>query len=115
MKKFGDLTLIVRAFEHIHYNSWWSLKEIFEKATIYYKTIVMNNTQKELSWFKLSLLHLLYESHPELTEDTNFLNARGDNAAETYSQAIRNGHCHQEAEERAQDSRERRGDSEGVQ
>ena len=30
---------------------------------------------------------------------TNFLNARGDNAAETYSQAIKNGHSHQEAEE----------------
>jgi hypothetical protein len=61
----------------------------------------MNNTQKELSWFKLSLLHFLYESHPELKEDTNFLNARGDNAAETYSQAIKNGRSHQEAEELA--------------
>ena len=61
----------------------------------------MNNTQKELSWFKLSLLHFLYESHPELTEDTNFLNARGDHAAEIYSEAITNGHNHQEAEELA--------------
>lgn len=61
----------------------------------------MNNTQKELSWFKLSLLHFLYESHPELTEDTNLINARGDMAAETYSEAIANGHNHQEAEELA--------------
>ena len=59
----------------------------------------MNNTQKELSWFKLSLLHFLYESHPELIEDTNLLNSRGELAAETYSEAITNGHNHQEAEE----------------
>ena len=61
----------------------------------------MNNTQKELSWFKLSLLHFFYESHPELIEDTNLLNIRGDVAAETYSEAIKNGHKHQEAEELA--------------
>jgi len=61
----------------------------------------MNNTQKELSWFTLSLLHFLYESHPELTEDTNLINARGDMASETYSEAITNGHNHQEAEELA--------------
>lgn len=67
----------------------------------YTKSKVMNNTQKELSWFKLSLLHFLYESHPELTEDTNFLNTRGDQAAEIYSEAITNGHNHQEAEELA--------------
>ena len=61
----------------------------------------MNNTQKELSWFTLSLLHFLYESHPELTEDTNLINARGDMGAKTYSEAIANGHNHQEAEELA--------------
>ncbi len=61
----------------------------------------MNNNQKELSWFKLSLLHFLYESHPELTEDTKLINSRGDLAAETYSEAIANGHNHQEAEELA--------------
>lgn len=58
----------------------------------------MNNTHKELSWFKLSLLHFLYESHPELTEDNDLLNTRGDLAAETYSEAIKNGHNHLEAE-----------------
>jgi hypothetical protein len=64
----------------------------------------MNNNQKELSWFKLSLLHFLYESHPELTEDTKLINSRGDLAAETYSEAIANGHNHQEAEELAYDA-----------
>jgi len=61
----------------------------------------MKNTQKELSWFKLSLLHFLYESHPELTEDANLINSRGDLAAETYSEAISNGYNHYEAEELA--------------
>jgi len=69
---------------------------------IFNKTFkVMNNTKKELSWFKLSLLHFLYESHPELTEDTYFLNTRGDLAADIYSEAIKNGHNHKEAEELA--------------
>ncbi len=61
----------------------------------------MNKTQKELSWFKLSLLHFLYESHPELTEATKLINSRGDLAAETYSEAITNGHNQTEAEELA--------------
>lgn len=61
----------------------------------------MSNIQKELSWFKLSLLHFLYESHPELTEDANLINSRGDLAAETYSEAISNGYNHYEAEELA--------------
>ncbi len=61
----------------------------------------MNNRQKELSWFKLSLLHFLYESHPELVEDTNLINTRGDSASEAYREAIANGHNHQEAEELA--------------
>lgn len=61
----------------------------------------MNNIEKELSWFKLSLLHFFYESHPELAEETDLLNTRGNLAAETYSEAITNGHYHQEAEELA--------------
>ncbi len=43
----------------------------------------------------------LYESHPELTEDTNFINSRGNLAAETYSETISNGYNHNEAEELA--------------
>jgi len=61
----------------------------------------MNNSYQELSWFKLSLLHFLYESHPELTEDTDLLNTRSDLASKTYSEAIKNGHNQQEAEELA--------------
>ena len=61
----------------------------------------MKTTPTELSWFKLSLLHFLYESHPELTDDNDLLNTRSDPAAECYSQAVKNGHNHQEAEERA--------------
>lgn len=64
----------------------------------------MNNLQKELSWFKLSLLHFLYESHPELTEDTKLINSRGDLAAETYSEAITIGYNQTEAEELAHDA-----------
>jgi hypothetical protein len=61
----------------------------------------MNNSYQELSWFKLSLLHFLYESHPELTGDTDLLNTRSDLASKTYSEAIKNGHNQQEAEELA--------------
>ncbi len=61
----------------------------------------MNNSYQELSWFKLSLLHFFYESHPELTENTDLLNARSDLASKTYSESIKNGHNQQEAEELA--------------
>lgn len=61
----------------------------------------MNNSFQELSWFKLSLLHFLYESHPELTDDTDLLNVRSDLASKTYSEAVKNGHTQQEAEELA--------------
>lgn len=58
---------------------------------------------KELSYFKLTLLAFLYESHPELLENNQLINTRGDLASETYSQAIKNGHTHNEAEELAND------------
>ena len=61
----------------------------------------MNNSYQELSWFKLSLLHFLYESHPEFTGDTDLLKTRSDLASKTYSEAIKNGHNQQEAEELA--------------
>lgn len=61
----------------------------------------MNNSYQEISWFKLSLLHFLYESHPELTDDTDLLNTRSDLASKTYSEAVKNGHNQQEAEELA--------------
>lgn len=61
----------------------------------------MNNIYQELSWFKLSLLHFLYESHPELADDTDLLNTRSDLASKTYSEAVKNGHSQLEAEELA--------------
>jgi hypothetical protein len=62
---------------------------------------VMNNSYQELSWFKLSLLHFLYESHPELIDDAELLDAHSDLASKTYSEAIKNGHTQLEAEELA--------------
>nr|WP_321355530.1 DUF1896 family protein [uncultured Draconibacterium sp.] len=61
----------------------------------------MKTTPTELSWFKLSLLHFLYESHPELTDDNDLLNTRSDLAAECYMQVVKNGHNRQGAEELA--------------
>lgn len=61
----------------------------------------MNNIYQEISWFKLSLLHFIYESHPELIDDTDLLNTRSDLASKIYSEAVKNGHNQQEAEELA--------------
>jgi hypothetical protein len=61
----------------------------------------MNTSYQELSWFKLSLLHFLFESHPELTDNTDFLNIRSYFASKTYSEAVKNGRNHQDAEELA--------------
>ncbi|WP_372934794.1 DUF1896 family protein [Mariniphaga sediminis] len=61
----------------------------------------MNNSYQEISWFRLSLLHFLFESHPELTDDRDLLNTRSDLASKTYSEAVKNGHNQQEAEELA--------------
>lgn len=61
----------------------------------------MNNSYQEISWFKLSLLHFLFESHPELSNDKDLLNNRSDIASKTYSEAVKNGHTQQEAEEMA--------------
>ena len=46
---------------------------------------VMNNSNQELSWFKLSLLHFLYENQPELNDDADLLNTHSDLASKTYS------------------------------
>ena len=43
---------------------------------------------QELSYYRLSLLSFLRESHPELVNDTDFIATRGDSAAEAYSEAI---------------------------
>ena len=54
---------------------------------------------QELSYYRLSLLSFLRESHPELVNDTDFIAARGDSAAEAYSEAIFTGSTHDAASE----------------
>lgn len=56
---------------------------------------------QELSYFRLSLLSYLKDSHPDLSTDTAFINSRGDVAAEAYSTAIKSGQTHDQAGETA--------------
>jgi len=56
---------------------------------------------QELSYFRLSFLSFLRDSHPNLATDTNLIAARGDAAAEAYSSAIKNGQSHDQADELA--------------
>jgi len=53
----------------------------------------------ELSWFRLSLLSYLRDSHPDKAADRQFIASRGDAAAEVYSVSIKSGHTHDEADE----------------
>ncbi|NDV70296.1 DUF1896 domain-containing protein [Dysgonomonas sp. 25] len=55
----------------------------------------------ELSYYRLSLLSYFKESHPTLASDTDFIKTRADEAAEAYSNAIKDGLSHPEAEELA--------------
>lgn len=55
----------------------------------------------ELSYYGLSLLSYLRNSHPDKAGDKAFIAARADRAAEVYSAAIRDGLTHIEAEEQA--------------
>lgn len=59
------------------------------------------STAVELSYFRLSLLSYLRESHPDKADDKQFIAARGDAAAEEYSRIIKLGGSHDEAEETA--------------
>lgn len=56
---------------------------------------------QELSYFRLSFLSFLRDSHPNLVTDTNLISTRGDVAAEAYSAAIKNGQNHDQAAEEA--------------
>ena len=60
-----------------------------------------HTSANELSYYRLSLLSYLKESHPDRAADTEFINERADRAAEVYSDAIKSGDTHIEAEERA--------------
>lgn len=55
----------------------------------------------ELSYYGLSLLSYLKDCHPDRAEDTDFITGRADRAAEVYSDTIKAGHTHIEAEEAA--------------
>ena len=55
----------------------------------------------ELSYYRLSLLSFLKESHPTLATDTDFIRSRADEASEAYSDAVKDGLSHIEAEELA--------------
>lgn len=59
------------------------------------------NPTNELSYYGLLLLSYLKESHPQLVPDTNFIRTRANEAAENYSNAIKDGLPHSEAEELA--------------
>lgn len=58
----------------------------------------------ELSYYGLSLLSFLRESHPMLAADGSFIAERADSAAEAYSDAIRAGSTHAEAEAAASEA-----------
>lgn len=59
----------------------------------------INKQPVELSYYRLTLQSFLLESHPELATDRDFIAARGDLAAETYSQVIKDGYTPYQAEE----------------
>lgn len=61
-----------------------------------------------MSYYGLSLLSYLRDSHPLLAADTSFIADRTDRAAEAYSDAIRAGSTHIEAEAAASDELYRR-------
>ena len=49
-----------------------------------------NKNTTDISYFRLSLIQFLRESHPELSSDNEFISSRSEAATETYEQAIRN-------------------------
>lgn len=57
--------------------------------------------RSELSYYGLSLLSYLGDSHPDKAGNKAFIAKRADRAAEVYSKAIRSGLTHIEAEEQA--------------
>jgi len=60
-----------------------------------------SSPQGELSYYGLSLLSYLRDSHPDKAGDKVFISGRADRATEGYSEAIRSGLTHIEAEEQA--------------
>ena len=62
----------------------------------------MSNNQytssRELSYYELSLIAFLRESHPHLVENRTFISERANSASERYGELIRLGFNHTEAE-----------------
>lgn len=58
----------------------------------------MNQTKKELSYFRLKLEGYLRDHHPELITDSTFIGARADLALSTYCDSVAQGFSHLEAE-----------------
>jgi hypothetical protein len=61
----------------------------------------MDMNSQNLSYFRLSLMDFLRESHPDLATDNQFIAARSEAAAEACEQAARNGSHPVEAAETA--------------
>jgi hypothetical protein len=55
----------------------------------------------DISYFRLSLMDFLKESHPERLQDKRFIISIADAATEAYEQSIRNGETPNEAADRA--------------
>ncbi len=55
----------------------------------------------DISYFRLSLMDFLHESHPERLEDNRFIVACVDTATKSYEQAIRSGDTPERAIEQA--------------
>ena len=60
-----------------------------------------NTHAPDISYFRLSLMDFLRESHPEQLKDKRFILTCTDAATEVYEQAILNGETPQEAAEQA--------------
>ena len=58
----------------------------------------MNQTKKELSYFRLKLEGYLRDHHPELVADNAFIGARADLALSSYCDSVAQGFSHLEAE-----------------
>ena len=58
----------------------------------------MNQTKKELSFFRLKLEGYLRDHHPELRTDSAFVGAHADLALSSYCDSVAQGFSHLEAE-----------------
>ena len=63
----------------------------------------MNTKTYDFSYFQLSLVAYLKESHPHLIEDVKLIQARTKNALDTYVSAIEEGYISTTAQELAND------------